>query len=54
MIWTPEMNNSSQKATLNAQNQYASIDSSVDGRRFCMAGVLPEIEVYDLERLKLF
>lgn len=52
MRWTPSMNNSSDKIVLNAKNQYQCIDYSSDGKRFMLAGLLPQIEIYDDETMQ--
>ena len=38
---------------LNDKNQYSSVGYSYSGRRFVLAGLLPQIEVYDEDRMKL-
>lgn len=52
MRWTPSMNNSCDKIPLNPKNQYQCIDYSGDGKRFCVAGLLPQIEIYDDETMQ--
>ena len=52
MKWTPAMGNRSKKIALNPTNQYQTIDYSGDGKRFAVAGTLPQIEIYDDETLK--
>lgn len=53
MRWTAQMSNKGEKVTLNDQNAYHSIDFSHDGRRYCLAGQLTQIEFYDVETDKL-
>lgn len=39
---------------LNEDNSYHSVDFSIDGKRFAVAGLKTQIEFYDLETYKPF
>lgn len=52
MRWHASKNNSCEKIPLNTKNQYQTIDYSADGKRIAVAGLLPQIEVYDDETLQ--
>jgi len=47
MRWTYAANNSFERINLNSKNQYTCIDYSFDGKRLAVAGLLPQIEIYD-------
>lgn len=46
------MCNKSEQITLNAKNEYHSVDISLDGKRFVVAGLQTQIEFYDYETCK--
>jgi WD40 repeat protein len=46
------MSNTCEKVMLNEENSYHTIDFSIDGRRFVVAGLLNQIEFYDVETRK--
>ena len=48
------MNNTCEKVMLNEENSYHTIDFSIDGRRFVVAGVQTQIEFYETETNKPF
>lgn len=52
--WTAHMSNTCEKIMLNDQNAYHSVDFSIDGKRFAVAGLQQQIEFYDLETYKPF
>lgn len=52
--WTAHMSNTCEKVMLNDQNAYHSVDFSIDGKRFAVAGLQQQIEFYDLETYKPF
>ena len=52
MRWNSTMNNKCEKITLNSENQYQCIDYARDLKRFLVAGLLPQIEIYDEETLQ--
>jgi len=51
MRWNAKMNNKCEKISLNPLNQYQCIDYANDFKRFAVAGLLPQIEIYDEETL---
>jgi len=52
MRWNQEFNNTAERLILNPKNQYQCVDYCGYGNRFAVAGMLPQIEVYDDETLK--
>jgi WD40 repeat protein len=46
------MSNTCEKVMLNEENSYHTIDYSIDGKRFVVAGLLRQIEFYDVETRK--
>ena len=54
ITWNPNMSNTCKKFMLNEDNSYHSIDFSLDGRRYVVAGLQPQIEFYEVETNKPF
>lgn len=49
--WTSSMSNSVEHVMLDESNRFHAIDYASDGRRFCVAGTQPWIDVVDEERM---